>query len=393
MQTFERERRAGTVSSETLQGSRQPSEAEPAWALAGSGRPSRLWFVKIIVFEPPSRAYPERMDRRVFDALAEHHGLASGGVERMLELAGARPSRAELSHFAVRVLHLGGVLSVAAGVVFFEAANWSAFDVFGRFALVQAVLLLAVAVALWRPPPAAVGRYALLLAFIVTGALFALYGQTYQTGADVYELFLNWALLGLAFVVAAQWSVAWAAWVLVLNVALLLFCAARPDAGILWLAFGSWALSTSQLLLLPLGVNLFLWGLWIFAQRSRAAHLAPRWLVRFTLACAVGSGTLAALVVIVGNGDREGAVGLIAPLLVFTGLGLYTLRGRRDVFPLALIEGSLILLSTVWIGESLVQEGFGGFFLISAWLILTSTVSGHYLMRLVRRWGVHGSAT
>ena len=37
-----------------------------------------------------------------------------------------------------------------------------------------------------------------------TGALLALFGQTYQTGADVYELFLTWALLGLPLVIAAQ---------------------------------------------------------------------------------------------------------------------------------------------------------------------------------------------
>jgi uncharacterized membrane protein len=75
------------------------------------------------------------------------------------------------------------------------------------------------------------GRGATFLAFVATGALLALFGQTYQTGADVYELFLTWALLGLPLVVAAQWGVASAAWVLVLNISLMLFSGWHPAGG------------------------------------------------------------------------------------------------------------------------------------------------------------------
>src|SRR4029453_13883348 len=102
--------------------------------------------------------------------------------------------------------------------------NWSEFGVTGRFVLIQSVFGISIAIALWKPPPQALGRYALLMAFIATGALLALFGQTYQTGADVYELFLGWTLLGLPLVVAARWSVSSAAWVLVLNLALMLYC-------------------------------------------------------------------------------------------------------------------------------------------------------------------------
>ncbi len=326
------------------------------------------------------------MDRRVFDALAAHHGLTADGVERMLELAAARPSRADLRHFGVRVLHLAGVLSLAAGVVFFVAANWSALAVFGRFALVEAVLAVAVALSLWRPPPQAVGRYALLLAFIVTGALFALYGQTYQTGADVYELFLNWALLGVVFAIAAQWSVVWAAWILVLDVSLWLFCGARPETGALWFLFAPWGLSTSALLLVPLLVNVLLWVISVGLEETRGSKLAPRWLGRFALACAVASGTWSGFMVVARGSGREGALGLVVPLLVFTGIGLATLRRRVDVFPLAAIEGSLIVLGATWIVQAWGLDEVLLFFVLAAWLILTSTLSGRYLMRLVRAW-------
>ena len=328
------------------------------------------------------------MERKVFDSLAGHHGLTAEGVERMLDLAGARPDRQGIERFIVRGLHLAGVLSIAAGVIFLVAANWSAFAVFGRFALVEGVLIAAVALALWRPPPEAVGRYALLLAFLVTGALFALFGQTYQTGADVYELFLNWALVGVVFVFAAQWSVAWAAWVLVLNVALWLFCGARPETGVLWVVFAAWGLSTSQLLVVPLVVNAALWGVSRSLERTRWSHLAPRWLGRFALACGVATGTWSGMLVVLGGSRGVGVAGLLVPLAVFAVIGMHTLRRRDDVFPLALLEASLILLSTSWIVDVSDFNEVGIFFVIAAWLILTSTVSAHYLMRLVRAWTV-----
>ena len=42
----------------------------------------------------------------------------------------------------------------------------------------------------WRAPLA-------LLVFLITGGLFASIGQTYQTGADPWQLFALWAALGL----------------------------------------------------------------------------------------------------------------------------------------------------------------------------------------------------
>lgn len=327
------------------------------------------------------------MNRKQLDAFAAHHGLSVEAVESALALADARPTPHDVRGFVVRLLHLAGVLSMAAGVVFFVAANWAAIGIFGRFALVESALLVTVVLAVWRPPPHPLGRYALLVAFVVTGALFALFGQTYQTGADVYELFLNWSLLGLAFVIAAQWSVVWAAWTLVLNVALTLFCVARPEAGLFWRVLAGWDVSLAQLLLVPLAVNSGLWLTSVALEDTRYAHLAPPWLGRFALACAVAYGTWAGLVVVLGRAEAGGAIwGLLLPLAVFAAIVMHTLRRRVDVFPLAMIEASLIVLSTAWIMDAGGFDDTGLLFVVAAWLVVSSTVSGRYLMHLVQTW-------
>ncbi len=51
-------------------------------------------------------------------------------------------------------------------------------------------------------PECTPGKAALLLATLLLGVFLALFGQTYQTGADPWQLFANWALLILPWEVA-----------------------------------------------------------------------------------------------------------------------------------------------------------------------------------------------
>jgi uncharacterized membrane protein len=336
------------------------------------------------------------MNRYELDALIAHYKLDAAAANEALEASHARPTRAELIRFAVRLLQLAGVLSLAAGIVFFIAANWDDFEVLGRFVLVEALLVVAVAIALWKPPPAAAGKYALLMAFILTGVLLALFGQTYQTGADVYELFLTWALLGLVFAIAAQWSVTWGAWVLVLNVALWLYCGWRPETGWFWIVFAGWDIDLAVLVLGPMIVNLALFAVVESLQRTRYEHIAPAWLGRVVLTYAIGFATWAGIVAIFGSElDSRSSGDALALLILLGALGsiaAYAVRQRADVFPLALIAGSLIVLTTSALGDALGASDMGAFFVLALWLIASSTVSGRLLMKLVRTWQPEANA-
>jgi uncharacterized membrane protein len=327
------------------------------------------------------------MNRRELDAFVAHHQLPVAAIDAVLDIAAARPDSSEIRQFAVRLLQLAGVLSLAAGVVFFIAANWKEFGVAGRFALVQSALVVSVALALWRPPPHSLGRYAMLMAFIAAGALLALFGQTYQTGADVYELFLTWALLGLPFVVAGQWSAVCAAWLFVLNVALSLFFGSRPQGGWLWAVFSPWRVSTSLLLLAPSVLNLLLWEFTEHVKRTRWSSLAPRWTRRLALVFAFVFLTWAGLEAVVRSSiGGDDALALLVVLGLQAGVAAYVLRKRDDVFPLALTAGSFIVLSTCALGAQAGFEDLGMFFVLALWLVVSSTISGRLLMALVRAW-------
>jgi uncharacterized membrane protein len=330
--------------------------------------------------------------RDELDRIAANYSLDEPGVAAMLEIAGARPGRAAVLDFLARAAGIAGVLSLAAGVVFFVAANWSRIAVFGRFALIELLLLAFVAIALVKPPPRFVGRAAVLLAFVATGALLALFGQTYQTGADVYELFLTWALLGLPFAVAARWGVTSAAWVLVVNTALLLFCAWHPRGGMLWMVFDGTRLTTVHALLFAAYLNLALW----FAFETLEVPAVPEWVRRLLLSCGFGFVTWIGMIGVWGNdflfrASSSPATALIGAFAAMAVVSWISLRRRRDIYPLAVAMGSFIIVVLNAVPR-FTNDDDGLFFMLALWLIASSTVAGKVLLTLMRRWRAQAAA-
>jgi uncharacterized membrane protein len=328
-----------------------------------------------------------KLKRSELDGLAEFHSLTPTKVETLLDLADARPSRAEGLRFLGLCLRIAGILSLAAGLVFFVAANWARIAVFGRFALVELVLVACAVIALLKPPPSFAGRGSIFLAFIATGALLALFGQTYQTGADVYELFLTWALLGLPLAVAAQWSVASVAWVLVLNLALLLFCGWHPTGGLLWVMFGGAHFRPANMIAGAAWLNLLLW----FAFEFWRVSAVPDWVRRFLLSCSFGFFTWAGLLLITDwdYGDQatqHDPLTSLALLVAMVATTLYAMRRRADIYPLAVVMGTFIILSLAWLGQLNGFRDEGMFLMLALWLIGTSTAAGRVLTVLHRRW-------
>ena len=333
-----------------------------------------------------------KLKRSELDGLAEFHSLTPTKVEALLDLADARPSRAEGLRFLGLCLRIAGILSLAAGLVFFVAANWDRFAVFGRFALVELVLVACAVIGFLRPPPDFAGRGVIFLAFIATGALLALFGQTYQTGADIYELFLSWALLGLPLAIAAQWSVASAAWVVVLNIALLLFCGWHPTGGLLWALFGGVHFRPAHMIVGAAWLNLALW----FTFEFWRVNAVPDWVRRLLLSCAFGFGTWAGLLVITDwdyghQGSERDPLTTLALTFAMAATTVYALRKRIDIYPLAVVMGTFIILSLVWLGQLNGMHDEGMFLMLALWLVGTSTAAGRVLTVLYRRWRVEAA--
>ena len=145
--------------------------------------------------------------------LSDRHGLDAAQRRALTRLAGLHDEPAALAHWLPRGTAILGAALVGLGLVFWVAANWESLGRFGRFALLQSVVLVMCAGALWRPAARApLG----LLALLGIGGLFAYFGQTYQTGADPWQLFALWAALSLPLAWAVRSDALWTPWATVM---------------------------------------------------------------------------------------------------------------------------------------------------------------------------------
>lgn len=104
--------------------------------------------------------------------------------------------------FLRRSALLLGAALVASAMVCWVAANWAYADKFQKLAGAQVLLALIVLAAGWTAGKTASGNrnltafaQLLALACVCVGAMLALQGQIYQTGADAWQLFALWAVL------------------------------------------------------------------------------------------------------------------------------------------------------------------------------------------------------
>jgi len=310
-------------------------------------------------------------DRHQLEQLARDGALTSDGLEIALRRLGHVPDAVAWRRFGSLALLAAGSLLVLAGIVFFFAFNWDALHRFAKMALVALPLILS-AVLANRFAEQRTGLAWLGAAVALTGALLAVIGQIYQTGADSELLFAGWALLTLPWVVAGCAPWLWLFWLLILNVALGLFVLDRFDT---WRLLDGLANGLFWMQLLLNAATLCVWeGLWPRLAWMRAPY-APRAIALLTALCATSLGMSWALM----YSDQRAAwlVMRYTPLIYLAWLGatLWFYRWRRhDIVPLAAGALSFIVVVTAklayWLFDEMNRD------LVVACLLLGLAVAG-----------------
>ncbi len=269
-----------------------------------------------------------------------------------------------------RLLASYGILLLVLGMIFFFAFNWDELHRFAKFGLAAAGLTLFAGMACWARAHSNLYRAALFGAALASGALLALIGQTYQTGADIWQLFALWAVLTLPWAWLSRSVSGWGLLWLLINIAVLRYFslwsgwgleAHRQQLGVLpAIALVNTALLLTfellggQLLQVPSRVLPRLCGVALLSALVFAACLAwwepeYRWAwVVLSLVCLVGIAVYQTLCIDV----LLLAVQLYALTGVLT-IGLVRLLEGAPVFVMLMIPGLFVLLLSA---------------LVSAWL-------------------------
>ena len=185
-------------------------------------------------------------------------------------------------------------LLLASAAICWIAANWAHATAFQKLAGAQAVLARIVlgACLLERYPLThkdrnfSVSANLTGLAGVAIGALLALVGQIYQTGADSWQLFAWWALLLLPWLIAVRTVFLGLLWVLLVNIGIVLYFGFAD--GPMWLPAYRFYLGVCLGLVVLDVVLRWCWEYWIgqFGDRWR---IGPRVLGMVVPALLVGA--------------------------------------------------------------------------------------------------------
>ncbi|MFI3190130.1 hypothetical protein BCS42_11930 [Crenothrix sp. D3] len=315
----------------------------------------------------------------------EQGSIPANAVSTALRLAGVTPSKADWRTFFDSLMLWLAATFCALGVIFFFAYNWQAIGELAKFGLLELLIIGSLCLC-WRLDlNATTGKSALLFAALLIGALLALVGQTYQTGADTYELFTVWAIAILPWVLVSCFSALWLFWLGLINVAAILYY--QLFGGFFGILFNFdeilWAIFT---------LNTVAWAVReLVAVLTQFDWLAERWSARVL---AVVSGGIISTMAIFAIGDIHND-SIQASLLVYpVWMGLaYTVYRHilLDVFVLAGGVLSGIIFITVWLTEKMMNNKMdeAGVFLFIGFVIIGLSALGGFWLKSVAQGGHH----
>jgi uncharacterized membrane protein len=308
--------------------------------------------------------------------LIEHNAVSQEHIDDAVDISNIKPTQKAWVTFINNLFLWIGCVALGFSFIYFLAHNWSQIGRFARFALVETALVLSILVYLKTQIGSVSSSAALTFSTILLGALMALFGQTYQTGADPWQLFFNWALLMTPWALISRFTTIWLVWLGLLNLSITLYCDAHSNP--LSLLFGSkvsvlWALFTFNTLSFVAWYKLSQSCLW----------MQKEWAIRL-IALAVGiSITSLALFAILDNRVTDN---LALPVWVLFLASFYLFYRKLQVNLFMLAGGCLsgIVVTVALLAEALLHQGEPAAYLLVSIIVIGLGVGAAFWLKKVQ---------
>lgn len=274
--------------------------------------------------------------------------------------------------FLKLLLLVSGIGFTTAGIIFFFAYNWEHLHKFVKIGLIEGLLLIVTLIVLKAKLSDTARNTLLTGASILVGVLFAVFGQVYQTGANAYDLFLNWVLCITLWVLVSDFAPLWLVYIFLINVTFQLYSEQRAH---------NWTSATYPAILFLVNSLFLLISLALSSWKPLLK--IPSW---FNIVLA----TWAALVATFGIGislherpTQELGIFITITAILYTAGMLYGFR-QRNLFYLALIPGSVIgMLASAFLRHA---DGAIPFLLTGLFIIGAVTLLVKGLIDQQKKW-------
>lgn len=241
--------------------------------------------------------------------------------------------------------------------------------------------MILAAFASWRGLERLEAKVALLATAVLLGTLLAVYGQTYQTGADAFGLFMTWAILIIPWVLLGSFAPLWLLLLVLLNLSLILYYQQvinQPCYGI-----------CTDLYLLLFMLNGTAMLVWENAQQRSIAWLRRHWLGVIIFSIALIVLIIPTLYAILSNNRQNDLLLMLAVSLYLTTTALalwYYRYQRHDLLLLAACLLGLLIVLTSLASQLLPFDNVLNMLILALVIIGQATLATNWLQAVAQTW-------
>ena len=325
------------------------------------------------------------LNRDDLQLISRHSNLSATSIDKTLKEAVYNDSKSWKRFLSLLFITLGTGFTLA-GIIFFFAYNWADLNKFVKLGMLEGLIIIAVLLVLTIPMKELIKNCIITAAAVLVGALFAVFGQIYQTGANAYDFFLGWTMCITIWVLATNFAPLWLIFIALINTTIYLY----NDQ----VATG---LSTINWMSILFALNSVFVIASLVIKKLKPLTDIPFW---FSNTISLAAVTFATIGIIIGifdyghfynenplwNSYTSFWIFLLVTMLLYA-LGIwYGLKARR-AFYLSVISFSIILIISGLIGRS-EKSGSESFilFLIAIFIISSVTILIRSLLNLQKKW-------
>ncbi len=280
--------------------------------------------------------------------------------------------KSDWQHFLRLFFLTMGIGFAAVGVVFFFAYNWDNLHKFVKLGLIASLIISFSLVVIYTRLALPFKQVILTGSALLTGCIFAVFGQIYQTGADSYDLFLGWTILITIWVVAAHFSPLWLLYIALINTTIVLYAdqVAKDWSPVL----------TCTILFL---VNTLFAVAFRWLSSYRPALKPSRWFTHTIALAAVSCATIGMTIGIMDEKKPVFFVLLLTTIILYGLTVIYALK-EKSLYYLAIIGFSTIIIASAEIIDFSQNEFM--FLLVTFFIITSVTLLIKKMIDLQKKW-------
>lgn len=314
-----------------------------------------------------------KITREVIHIISRFSNWSAEGIEQSFRSERIYASRPAWVMFLHYFLLTAGVSFTVAGIIFFFAYNWDELSAFTRFGILLLLIISGISVVLFSGFRLLIRQIILTGTAIVTGALFAVYGQAYPTIADPSQLFLLWTIFTVLYAVASAFTPLWLLLFILANTTLILHTGENRH---------HWSdVEIHNLLFL---VNLFFFVLLEWLSIKKYFNRKPTWLLAALMLFTTVMMTASLIAGIYDHRDTAFVIAILFSVIYYPLMIWYGYKNRK-IFYIATTTFSLVLVAAALMIKPF-DDPVSIFLVVSIFILLSTTLLIRQLIRLKRNW-------